>query len=779
MIIGRDSQTDALRRQQLASGALVRSDGGFRPGAGVSGSSVGAAAPQGLRAAPQMAPLPEMNTFDKWRLEDAAFKVLPGAPGLTVAQRELGYKLARDPINDALKVGEMNLGSKEKVVGGLISGQNQIGYANAIDQNQRAAKDAGDLAMSGEFDPLKPLGLNTGGRVPKGLRKGVDKIPAMLTEGEYVLPVDTVEQLGGPERLDNLVRSTNGQEPGGVPVQKQGLRGYAAGGQVDNYTNSVARQEWLRRIAAQGNQMPAAQAELQRGNRNAFAAAESQSMRPMQPAQQFAAADKASAEGYVPPAPAPAQAPTPLTDEDKIRRISPYFRSSGEPAPKALSDLIPSKEAVQNYFAGLNERVTGLPSATTTPAQQFAAADKASMQGYTPPSQVATPPAQQPAPAAQEEGSGEEVMARHEAADKVRGQWQAMAPNGLRGANQGAVDLYNKEQTIRGTGVRALSNNSFDNFGQPAKPQYVGADGKATNDWKNTSGYRDKMMEYASSSSPDLRRKGLMGLRELAARQNTFKPTGIAELDALRQAMGDKEGAELYGKIIDGKGKGAEGLSLSDQIKLGEQLGVPLRDMENDRLRLAQNQINQGDVKGAMTTMAGKPTQGDVKLAADNKMIRDAAADEGVISRTVSNLGEGMTLGGLAAGGLRLAKGLFDLRRGNISGLRDLATPLMQWGGTGAMVGAAPAIVDGFANGTHGITKEMAPSIIGEMMLGRDKAGNEALIHPTIEGMAIPLSALENPTLRSRIPFLDGADPALIEILKQRTGKYQGNSQKE
>lgn len=769
MIIGRDSQTDTLRRQQLESGDLVRSNGGFRPG------GAGGAAPQGLRAAPQMSmsSLPEMSTFDKWALQDAVSKPVAGARGITASQRQMAYDMARDPIKDALKVGEMNLDAQTKFAGGLLAGQNQIGYANALGQNQLAAQGMKDMNALDEFDPLA---RNTGGRVPKGLRKGVDKIPAMLTEGEYVLPVDTVEQLGGPEKLDNLVRSTNGQEPGGVPVQKQGLRGYAAGGQVDNYTNSVARQEWLRRIAAQGNQMPAAQAELQRGNRNAFAAAESQSMRPMQPTQQFAAADKASVEGYVPPA--PARAPAPLTDEDKIRRISPYFRSSGEPAPKTLADLIPSKEAVQNYFAGLNERVTGLPSATTTPAQQFAAADKASMQGYTPPSQVATPPAQQPAPAAQEEGSGEEVMARHEAADKVRGQWQAMSPNGLRGANQGAVDLYNKEQTIRGTGVRALSNNSFDNFGQPAKPQYVGADGKATNDWKNTSGYRDKMMEYASSSSPDLRRKGLMGLRDLAARQNTFKPTGIAELDALRQAMGDKEGAELYGKMIDGKGKGPEGLSLSDQIKLGEQLGVPnlLPRMEQDRVRLAQNQINQGDVKGAMTTMTGKPTQGDMKLAADNLKVLEAASQEGFIPRVVSNMGEGGMLGGLAAGGLRLAKGLFDLRRGNIAGLRDLAVPLAQWGGTGALVGGGAGLAEGVANATHGITPDMAPSIISEMQFNPE---TQAFVHPSIKGMAIPLSALENPTLLSRLPFFKGADPALIEILKQRTGKYQGEAQQK
>lgn len=41
-----------------------------------------------------------------------------------------------------------------------------------------------------------------------------DKVPAMLSNGEYVLPAKTAEAMGGPEALDEIVRATNdGREP--------------------------------------------------------------------------------------------------------------------------------------------------------------------------------------------------------------------------------------------------------------------------------------------------------------------------------------------------------------------------------------------------------------------------------------------------------------------------------------------------------------------------------------------------------------------------------------
>lgn len=44
--------------------------------------------------------------------------------------------------------------------------------------------------------------------------KGIDKVPLQGTAGEYMLPIATVNAVGGAPVLDELVRQTNGKEPG-------------------------------------------------------------------------------------------------------------------------------------------------------------------------------------------------------------------------------------------------------------------------------------------------------------------------------------------------------------------------------------------------------------------------------------------------------------------------------------------------------------------------------------------------------------------------------------
>ena len=64
----------------------------------------------------------------------------------------------------------------------------------------------------------------------------VDNVPAMLSEGEYVLPRETAGLLGQGV-LDRLVRQTTGREPGGQPMG--GLLGYADGGAVYDYNTQT------------------------------------------------------------------------------------------------------------------------------------------------------------------------------------------------------------------------------------------------------------------------------------------------------------------------------------------------------------------------------------------------------------------------------------------------------------------------------------------------------------------------------------------------------------
>ena len=79
------------------------------------------------------------------------------------------------------------------------------------------------------------LGMAEGGHVvgPGGPRE--DKVPAMLSNGEYVLPAKTVQKLGGAEELDELVQQTNdGKAPKGAEErgERHGLRKLASGGFV-------------------------------------------------------------------------------------------------------------------------------------------------------------------------------------------------------------------------------------------------------------------------------------------------------------------------------------------------------------------------------------------------------------------------------------------------------------------------------------------------------------------------------------------------------------------
>lgn len=71
--------------------------------------------------------------------------------------------------------------------------------------------------------------MESGGKVsgPGGPRE--DKVPAWLSDGEYVLPAKTVKAMGGTAALDPIVKATNdGREP--VPKMEGNAAKHAAGG---------------------------------------------------------------------------------------------------------------------------------------------------------------------------------------------------------------------------------------------------------------------------------------------------------------------------------------------------------------------------------------------------------------------------------------------------------------------------------------------------------------------------------------------------------------------
>ena len=107
------------------------------------------------------------------------------------------------------------------------------GYnAQLANSNQGAAaigNIAGRFAGSAEGSKLIASFLADGGKVHKG--KGAvrgpggpvdDKIPAMLSNGEYVLPADTVKAIG-KKNLDKVIAKTH--TPAAVQRRRQALKG--------------------------------------------------------------------------------------------------------------------------------------------------------------------------------------------------------------------------------------------------------------------------------------------------------------------------------------------------------------------------------------------------------------------------------------------------------------------------------------------------------------------------------------------------------------------------
>lgn len=88
---------------------------------------------------------------------------------------------------------------------------------------------SGYSGMSANERRMKELGLKNGGHV-RGPGTGTsDSIPAMLSDGEFVVPADTVRKVG-VRRLQDLVEMTH------TPVPKKGPRHYANGDLVEDET---------------------------------------------------------------------------------------------------------------------------------------------------------------------------------------------------------------------------------------------------------------------------------------------------------------------------------------------------------------------------------------------------------------------------------------------------------------------------------------------------------------------------------------------------------------
>ena len=240
----------------------------------------------------------------------------------------------------------------------------------------------------------KELGLADGGRVrPRGFVSGKgtgtsDSIPAQLSNGEYVLPADTVRAVG-VDKLDALREATHKPVKGEVAKAARGFfAGGTPGGLDEAYKNwQSKKQPWYMPTPRGNMEERIAEANYSQALRNQFAP------KPTAPAPtttqnatdvRLAAGTVASpgamaaARGSATP-PKPAAAPVSMTGAPQQRagQAQPFDFDTFEPAP--------GEGAFRNEQTGEVTRLQTVPSGTQIwkPQQQAPAAPA----GFAPPSQ--------------------------------------------------------------------------------------------------------------------------------------------------------------------------------------------------------------------------------------------------------------------------------------------------------------------------------------------------------------------------------------------------------
>lgn len=86
---------------------------------------------------------------------------------------------------------------------------------------------------------VKAPGLSRGAVIPGHDTQGSDDVPIRVTRGEAVLPVKTVDAMGGPEAVEKLITATNGRPP--ADGLRSGLK--AAHGMMDSIIEDDLRAE--------------------------------------------------------------------------------------------------------------------------------------------------------------------------------------------------------------------------------------------------------------------------------------------------------------------------------------------------------------------------------------------------------------------------------------------------------------------------------------------------------------------------------------------------------
>lgn len=644
-------------------------------------------------------------------------------------QFDATMQLKRDQLAQQNTQFGQELGMKRQALGvealsGLRSGlatPRQEGTGVGATPSTRILRSGNSFSdTSGVYeDEEDPLAMKNGGVIGNVKKDdGSDKVPVVAREGEYYLNPETVAHIGGGDykqglrSLNALVREATGKEPGSAPVGKSGLRGFAAGG----YVNSPERLAWLKDIAERGNRDPEAQAALRTFNEAQVGPAQPEPQapvslrrlpdepRPTKPTlrDRLDARAGATMQAFAQNM-AEERANGSMRQRMQNQTNATLPEQLGQPSEstpmqatgKSLADLIPSKEAVKDYFVGLNERVTGVPRAVADGAQER------TFNAPPPQNEQTTVPS-----TASQPETADDFRTRNAAADVYRREWQRQSPGGLRNASSDALTLYNAEQQVRGTGISAKRQANgvmeFSGSGPAPKAQYLDAGGNPTNEWQDTSQYRDAVVRSLGSNDPAMQQRGLAQAMQLQQRNQRGVSTGNPEMDQLLGQMDPREAAAVYRALNGGQGadgKGPKAAPYAEQQKrvidaLGEEgAAKAMPEIQQAQMQLARQLIQSGQATPEQAEAAVQNPQFITRLTNAYKL-REFLAQNGQWGEAAGGAGGWGTAAGLAAGGLTLG-----LTRNPGVAARAAAAG----GALGAGVGGA----QGFTQGAQGFDAAM------------------------------------------------------------------------
>ena len=546
-----------------------------------------------------------------------------------------------------------------------------------------------------EVDPLERKNGGVIGNVKKD--DGSDKVPVVAREGEYYINPETVTHIGGGDykqglrSLNALVREATGKEPGSAPVGKSGLRGFAAGGSVKR------RLAKLEDISAEVSQRAGQQAPINRADIATTVNVEPTQARAEAPKRGLIQGAKGAGGRALAFLSSPAVVGASLMahsgdagDQNEDAWATQQRANWGKPLAKGAepwNNPLPYDTPITANAA--REQATATQAVRSQADEYSDSPERAAWQASLGNGQPAQP------------DTADAFRTRNAAADVYRREWQRQSPGGLRNANPQALDTYNAEQQTRGTGISAQRQANgvmeFSGSGPAPKAQYLDAGGNPTNEWQDTSQYRDAVVRGLGSNDPAMQQRGLAQAMQLQQRNQRGVSTGNPEMDQLLGQMDPREAAAVYRALNGGQGvdgKGPKATPYGEQQKrvidaLGEEgAAKALPEIQQAQMEMARQLIQSGQATPEQAEAAVSNPQFLTRLTQAYKL-REFLAQNGQWGEAAGGAGGWGTAAGLAAGGLTL-------------GLTRNPGAAAKAAAAGAALGAGVGGARGFTQGAQG-----------------------------------------------------------------------------